>query len=113
MAGGRNSASESQREARALLQKVCTEVYGGQEEESNESFEVHVKLEAALGQAAQQQVQQEVMLSRCPWFPKQCFSSKSEQDELRRTYNDGRRIYVNRLIFYPVSSYKPNMISLG
>ena len=62
---------------------------------------------------AANQVGQEVRDARCPWYPRKTFKSKQEVNDFRRVYNDGRRIYVNRLIFYPKESYRPHMISFN
>ena len=43
MAGDEKEAQRSQREARELLQEVCTEAYGGKEEAA------HLDLDAAMG----------------------------------------------------------------
>lgn len=53
------------------------------------------------------------MGSRCPWYPSTAFKSKIEREKFEKVYNDGNRIFVNRLIFYPYKEYKPNMISLN
>ena len=55
--------------------------------------------------------------ARCPWFPEGTFDSLEEKEQFRKVYNDGRRIYTNRLAFYPTtrdkSLLKPSAIQLG
>jgi len=71
------------------------------------------ELDQALEEKAKEDVKNEVMGAICPWYPEGVFKSKKELEEHRKNYADGKRIYLNRLIFYPAEAYNKTMISLG
>ena len=55
--------------------------------------------------------------AQCPWYPEGTFDSDEDRESFKKVYNDGRRVYTNRLVFYPFSQdksiLKPSMIQLG
>lgn len=51
--------------------------------------------------------------SRCPWYPEGVFKSFIELNAFKKEFNDGKRIFINRLIFYNRKDLTSNMISIG
>ena len=43
-------------------------------------------------------------LSCCSYYPIGSIN-KEEINEFKTVFNDGKRIYINRMIYYPVTSY--------
>ena len=50
---------------------------------------------------------------RCDYYPEPTFKDKNQLEDFLLKYNDGKRIYINRLSTYPIETYKPNMIYLN
>lgn len=87
------------------------EVIEIEEEEESSMAEDMLNFKDKTSQMDEKVLQAE--MARSPFYPPGVFATTQDVEDYEKVFNDGKRIFVNRLIFYPKSCYKPNMISFS